>query len=86
MTPENPHEINQGEQDVTPNACPASSSSLHDHYNLNPVFHSRPRSGVGGLDVAKTSVRGIWWRFGGDGLKIRGVATPASLQGRFLAG
>ena len=44
--------LNQNaEQDVTPNACPASSSSHHDRSNLNPVFHPRPRSGVGGLDV-----------------------------------
>ena len=45
------HTKQRSEQGVTPNACPASSSSRYDRYNLNPVFHPRPRSGVGGLDV-----------------------------------
>ncbi len=36
---------------TSPNACPASNSSFQGRYNLNPVFHPRPRSGLGGLDV-----------------------------------
>jgi hypothetical protein len=35
-------EQREGEQDVTPNASPASCSSRHDRYNLNPVFNPRP--------------------------------------------
>jgi len=34
---------------LTPDTPPGSSR--HDRYNISPEFNSRPRSGVGGLDV-----------------------------------
>lgn len=41
-------QIQEAQHGVIADARPASGSSHHDHYNLNPVFHPRPRSGVGG--------------------------------------
>src|SRR5690606_19763649 len=38
-------------QNVPPYVLPASSSSRHDRYNLNPCPTLAPGSGVGGLDV-----------------------------------
>src|SRR5690606_18436492 len=42
-------EIQEAEQGVALNTCPAASSIRHDHSTFNPQSKPRPRAGVRGL-------------------------------------